>query len=199
MVASAQQPDGYLNIHFTVVEPGKRFTNLRDFHEMYNAGHLIEAALAHNQLFRNHDLLNPLLKYVDLLCRTFGPNEGHIPGYPGHPEIELALLRLHQRTQNLKHLELAKYFITERGKRDAKGEHFYHLEAKARGEESHVRMSYWGGEDSLWYYQAHKPISEQQTIEGHSVRAMYLLTAVSDLVSIDPATNPGLKDAIYRL
>jgi DUF1680 family protein len=202
MIASAQQPDGYLNIHFTVVEPGKRFTNIRDFHELYNAGHLIEAALAHHQLYQNNDLLGPLLKYVDLLCRTFGPDEGQIPGYPGHPEIELALLRLWQRTRDPKHLELAKYFITERGRLGANGEHYYRVEAKARGEEPHARMSYWGGtEDALWYYQAHKPIIEQQTIEGHSVRAMYLLTAVADLVGMVPATatTACLKEAVYRL
>ncbi|ETI28106.1 hypothetical protein G647_00555 [Cladophialophora carrionii CBS 160.54] len=199
MIISAQQPDGYLNIHFTVVEPGKRFTNIRDFHELYNAGHLIEAALAHHRLYQNNDLLEPLLKYVELLCRTFGPKEGQIPGYPGHPEIELALLRLWQRTRDPKHLELAKYFITERGRLGANGEHYYRVEAKARGEGPHARMPYWGGGDPLCYYQAHKPITEQKTIEGHSVRAMYLLTAVSDLVGMEPATTACLKEAVYRL
>ncbi|KAK5062705.1 hypothetical protein LTR84_004779 [Exophiala bonariae] len=199
MIASAQQPDGYLNIHFTVVEPGKRFTNIRDFHELYNAGHLIEGALAHNQLYQNDDLLKPLVRYVDLLYDTFGPNEGQLPGYPGHPEIELALLRLYHRTKNPKHLSLAKYFLTERGKLNAKGEHYYHLEAKRRGEEGWMKPSFWGQTDAMWYYQAHKPIMEQETIEGHSVRAMYLLTAASDLVRLEDNANKPLKDAIYRL
>lgn len=206
MIRSAQQPDGYLNIHFTVVEPGKRFTNLRDFHELYNAGHLIEAALAHHQLYHNTDLLDPLLRYVDLLCRTFGPEKDQRHGYPGHPEIELALLRLYHRTKDPRHLRLAKYFILERGNPagvDGK-RHYYRVEAEERGEASHVRMAYWGDADALWYYQAHKPIVEQPTIEGHSVRAMYLLTAASDLVGVATTKNadeimPSLKDAIYRL
>lgn len=199
MIGAAQQPDGYLNIHFTVVEPGKRFTNIRDFHELYNAGHLIEGALAHHQLYQNDDLLKPLVKYVDLLYDTFGPNQGQLPGYPGHPEIELALLRLYHRTKNPKHLSLAKYFLTERGKLNEKGEHYYHIEAKKRGEEAWMKPSFWGQTDAMWYYQAHKPIVEQQTIEGHSVRAMYLLTAASDLVRLEDAANKPLKDAIYRL
>lgn len=201
MIRSAQQSDGYLNIHYTVVEPGKRFTNLRDFHELYNCGHLIEAALAHNDLYKNNDLLDPLIKYVDLLHHTFGPGESQTHGYPGHPEIELALLRLYQRTQNPKHLDLARYFITERGNpTGVDGRHYYVVEAEKRGDSPHTRMPYWGGNDiALWYYQAHQPIVEQPTIEGHSVRAMYLLTAASDLVGMGKAPDGRLKDAIYRL
>lgn len=210
MIKSAQQPDGYLNIHYTVVEPGKRFTNLRDFHELYNAGHLIEGALAHHRLYRNDDFLGTMLKYVDLLYRTFGPGDDQVHGYPGHPEIELALLRLYGRTRNPKHLELARYFVTERGNPEGvNGRHYYEVEAEKRGDPAHMRMAYWGREGScLWYYQAHKPIVEQQTIEGHSVRAMYLLTAVADLVGLDRRQHQldndkfdsqSLKDAIYRL
>ncbi|KAG9667050.1 DUF1680-domain-containing protein, partial [Aureobasidium melanogenum] len=98
MIRSAQQPDGYLNIHYTVVELGKRFTNLKDMHELYNCGHLIEAALAHHVLYDNDQLLSPICAYVDLLCKTFSPGAEHMNGYPGHPEIELALLRLYKRT-----------------------------------------------------------------------------------------------------
>ncbi|OQV11147.1 hypothetical protein CLAIMM_15031 [Cladophialophora immunda] len=200
MIRTSQLSDGYLNIHYTVVSPGQRFTNLRDFHELYNAGHLIEAALAHNDLYKNNDLLNPILEYVELLCRRFGRKKGQLPGYPGHPEIELALLRLYHRTQNPEHLELAKFFITERGNPTGiDGSHYYHFEAKRRGEEPHVRMPFWGEADALWYYQAHKPIVEQQTIEGHAVRAMYLLTAAADLVRLEPTSNGRLKHAIYRL
>ena len=200
-IRSAQQPDGYINIHFTVVEPGKRFTNLRDMHELYNAGHLIEAALAHHELFKTDALLEPMLKYVNLLHQTFGPNEGQIHGYPGHPEIELALLRLYRRTQDPKHLDLARFFITERGNpKGTKGQHFYEAEAAARGEDPRLRPSYWQSHDFLWYYQAHKPIVEQTTIEGHSVRAMYLLTGVTDLVHIERGDrHQDLLSAVYRL
>ncbi|KIW85515.1 hypothetical protein Z517_00907 [Fonsecaea pedrosoi CBS 271.37] len=200
MIQKAQAHDGYLNIHFMVVELGQRFTNLRDLHELYNAGHLIEAALAHNYLYKNNDLLDPILKYVELLCKRFGRKKGQIPGYPGHPEIELALLRLYHRTRNPKHLELATFFISERGNpAGIDGSHFFRYEAKKRGEAPHVILPYWGQPDALWYYQAHKPIVEQETIEGHSVRAMYLLTAAADLVRLDPTSDGRLKDAIYRL
>ena len=202
LIRSAQQSDGYLNLHYTVVDPGHRFTNLRDMHELYNAGHMIEAALAHQGLYQNTMLMEPILKYVDLLHKTFGPGEQQIHGYPGHPEIELALLRLYHRTQNPKHLELASYFINERGNpAGINGEHYYDVELKARGDDPHKRPSYHtevGG--CKWYYSAHKPIVEQETIEGHSVRAMYLLTAAADLTTVSRSrANDDLRRATYRL
>ncbi|KAF4635329.1 hypothetical protein G7Y89_g2771 [Cudoniella acicularis] len=189
MIRGAQQEDGYLNIHFTVVEPEKRFTNLRDLHELYNAGHLIEAALAHFQCYGHDLLMEPILKYVDLLCKTFGPKGKH--GYPGHPEIELALLRLYKVTQNPQHLTLAEYFLDERGNPTGEdGRHYYDVEAEARGDRENERP------------QAHEPIVEQQTIEGHSVRAMYLLTALADLARIEGASNAKFESrskALNRL
>lgn len=152
MIRSAQQPDGYLNIHYTVVEPGKRFTNLRDMHELYNAGHLIEAALAHEDVYGDQKLLEPMLKYVDLFCVTFGPGEDQLHGYPGHPEIELALLRLYEHTKDPKHLSLARYFITERGNPNgANGRHFYDDEARRRGDDPHTQPAYYPRPNSFWY------------------------------------------------
>ncbi|ESZ93500.1 DUF1680 domain protein [Sclerotinia borealis F-4128] len=201
MIRSAQQEDGYLNIHFTVVEPGKRFTNLRDLHELYNAGHLIEAALAHNQYYRNNLLLEPILKYVDLLASTFGPNPEQKHGYPGHPEIELSFLRLYEKTGDPKHLNLARYFINERGNlKGQDGRHYYDVEAEARGDRPNEMPKYFPEKRSYWYQQAHEPIVEQETIEGHAVRAMYLLTAVSDLVRVDNAGDTEAKrTAVERL
>ncbi|KAJ5827742.1 Six-hairpin glycosidase [Penicillium robsamsonii] len=186
MIQTAQHPDGYLNIHYSVVEPGKRFTNLRDMHELYNAGHLIEGALAHRLYYKNDDMLSPMLKYVDLLAETFGGQDAQIPGYPGHPEIELALLRLYKVTSNEKHLKLAQFFIEERGNPTGgrEGRHYYDVESEARGENKRTLPVYFPAARSYWYQQAHVPIAEQETIEGHSVRAMYLLTAVADLVRI---------------
>lgn len=201
MIRSAQQPDGYLNIHFTVVAPEQRFTNLRDLHELYNAGHLIEAALAHHRLYKNDHLLEPLLKYVDLFCQTFGPNPEQKHGYPGHPEIELALLRLYEVTKDPKHLALARYFIDERGNpTGANGRHYYDVEAEERGERPYERPNHYPMRKAHWYNQAHKPIVEQETIEGHSVRAMYLLTAVADLVRSDKQCNrEAYTEALHRL
>ncbi|KAK3684591.1 hypothetical protein LTR37_020122 [Vermiconidia calcicola] len=201
MIRSAQQPDGYLNIHFTVVEPTKRFTNLRDFHELYNAGHLIEAALAHQDLYNNDRFLETLLRYVDLLCATFGKGLNQLPGYPGHPEIELALLRLYEYTKDRKHLELATFFLTERG--NPKGwydRHYYDVESERRGDDPNKPPAYYPERRCLWYHQAQAFIAEQQTIEGHAVRAMYLLTAASDLVRVNPqAVDQKFEAAIYRL
>ncbi|KFY93391.1 hypothetical protein V498_04458 [Pseudogymnoascus sp. VKM F-4517 (FW-2822)] len=195
MIRSAQQPDGYLNIHFTVVAPDKRF--------MYNAGHLIEAALAHNKHYGTDDLMEPILKYVDLLHKTFGPGPEQRHGYPGHPEIELALLRLFERTRDPRHLDLARYFIDERGNPTGQGgRHYFDVEAEERGESPHDRLPYWPAERPYQYYQAHVPIVDQPTIEGHSVRAMYLLTAVADLVRLEGQglkNNKPKRDALERL
>ena len=200
MIKSAQQPDGYLNIHYTVVEKGNRFTNLRDMHELYNCGHMIEGALAHHQLFKNDDFMEPMLKYVDLLHQKFGPGADQTHGYPGHPEIELALLRLYDRTKDPKHLELATYFITERGNpTGVNGKPYYVVEAEQRGEHPAKRPRAYPEPNSTWYCQAHEPIVEQETIEGHSVRAMYLVTAVADLVRSGKSPDQKLKDAVYRL
>jgi uncharacterized protein len=151
MISSAQRSDGYINIHYTVVEPGKRFTNLRDMHELYNAGHLVEAALAHHDLYGNDLLLNPILRYVDLLCQTFGTDEQQIHGYPGHPEIELALMRLYERTRDPRHRRLAEYFITERGNPvGCEGSHYYDIEAKHRGDNPHAAPAFYPAPRSLW-------------------------------------------------
>lgn len=201
MIRGAQQDDGYLNIHFTVVAPGKRFTNLRDLHELYNAGHLIEAALAHHYCFKNSRLLNPILKYVSLLCNTFGPDEHQIHGYPGHPEIELALLRLYRLTENPKHLQLARYFLDERGNPDSggTGTHFYDLEKATRGEHDHEWPEYMPVHLPYRYQQAHLPIMQQPSIEGHAVRAMYLLTAVADLSVLEPRSRVKYAESLRRL
>ncbi|RDL36405.1 uncharacterized protein BP5553_05757 [Venustampulla echinocandica] len=162
MIGKAQQPDGY------------------------NAGHLIEAAYIHHLHYQNDLLLRPITKYISLLSQTFGPGPHQIHGYPGHPEIELALLRLYSITHEPTHLSLARYFITERGNpHGVDGKHFYSAEAEKRGEKLMERQNPWPKCRSFWYMQAHKPILEQDSVEGHSVRAMYLLTAVADLVRLD--------------
>ena len=117
----------------------------------YNAGHLIEAAIAHHDLYGNDLLLEPILKYVDLLCSTFGPQNNQLHGYPGHPEIELALLRLYNVTRNQKHLDLASYFLTERG--NPKGwfnQHYYDVEADRRGADPDKRPAFYPAPRCHW-------------------------------------------------
>ncbi|KAF4551455.1 Hypothetical protein D9617_13g099550 [Elsinoe fawcettii] len=198
MIRSAQKEDGYLNIHFCVVAPEERFTNFEHLHELYNAGHLIEAAVAHHQVFKNDRLLEPLVKYVDLLNWKLGPKPGQLHGYPGHPEIEIALIRLYQVTNNPIHLKLAQYFIDERGTtRD--GKHFFAAEAEARGWHPYQRPSYFPKPGSHWYNQSHLPILEQTSVEGHSVRALYLLTAVAALDKYRESQRQEYRDALVRL
>ncbi|KAK9422296.1 hypothetical protein SUNI508_04975 [Seiridium unicorne] len=189
MIRGAQQPDGYLNIYFTVVEPKARWTNIRDQHELYNAGHLIEAALAHENYYKNGRLLEPIITYVKYIHSIFGPGENQRHAYPGHPEIELALLRLYSATGNQDAYDLAKYFLEERGNPTGQDGLLYYdwEEEKIRGDSRYLRGNAYPMARDHWYNQAHLPILQQKTVEGHAVRAMYLYTAVADLLHLDQA------------
>ena len=111
----AQAPDGYLNCWYLQREPDKRWTNLRDNHELYNLGHLLEGAIAYFLATGRRRLLDILERYVEHVRMTFGPGPGQKRGYCGHQEIELALIKLYRLTGERKHLDLAAYFINERG------------------------------------------------------------------------------------
>ncbi len=187
-IAGAQQPDGYLNTYFTAREPEKRWSNERDFHELYCAGHLIEAAVAHFEATGKRTLMTVLERYLELIGTVYGPNPGQKHGYPGHEEIELALVKLYRVTQNPKHLEMAQYFVDERGKQP----HFFDLEAVARGEEP--AKFHFG---TYEYAQAHKPVREQSEVVGHAVRAMYLYAAMADLAAA--LNDSELRAACERL
>jgi DUF1680 family protein len=190
-IVSAQQPDGYLNTHFTHVQPDMRWKNLRDLHELYCAGHLIEAAVAHFQATGKTKLLDALCRYADLIDATFGPEPEKKRGYPGHPEIEMALVRLYHATGNERYLRLAKFFIDERGTTSPDKSHYFDLEARERGEKKPFFFH------TYEYSQSHQPIREQEKVVGHAVRAMYLFSAVADLA--DEYDDPTLLDTCYRL
>lgn len=172
LIAQAQRPDGYLNTHFTVVRPHLRWANLRDWHELYCAGHLIEAAIAHQQATGSTKLFEVACRYADHIARVFGVGENQKRGYCGHEEIELALVKLFRATNERRYLELAKYFIEERGKEP----HYFDLEAVARGENP---KEYWAKTHE--YTQSHAPVREQRVPVGHAVRGMYLYCAMADL------------------
>jgi hypothetical protein len=114
LIASAQQKDGYLNVHYTLVEPKLRWANVRDNHEMYCAGHLMEGAVAHWQATGDRTLLDAMAGYADYIATVFGRGKGQKRGYCGHQEIELALVKMYRATGEKKFLKLAKYFIDER-------------------------------------------------------------------------------------
>jgi uncharacterized protein len=187
-IASAQQLDGYLNTHFTVAQPDMRWKNLRDWHEMYCAGHLMEGAVAHYQATGSRKLLDALARYADHIAARFGPNPGQRRGYCGHPEIELALVRLYHATGNRRYLELSKFFVDERGAQP----NYYDIEARERGDDP---AKFWA--KSYEYCQADIPIREQAKVVGHAVRAMYLLSAVADLA--DEYNDPSLVETGERL
>src|SRR5258705_3650448 len=188
LVVSAQQPDGYLNTHYTVVEPDKRWTNLRDRHELYCAGHLIEAAVAHYQATGQRNFLEAAGRYADYIGTVFGAGPGQKRGYCGHEEIELALVKLYHSTGDRRYLALSQYFVDERGRQP----YYFDLEAQARGEDP---RAFWA--KTYAYMQAHQPVREQERVVGHAVRAMYLYSAMADLAA--ETGDEGLLRAGERL
>jgi DUF1680 family protein len=168
----AQHSDGYLNTYFTVVEPENQWRNLRDWHEMYNAGHLIEGAVAYYQATGKPAVLDVLKRFADLLDKRYGPKEGQIRGYDGHPEIELALVKLYRETGDERYLNLSKFFIDERGQEP----HFFDNEARQRGDDPEM---FWA--KTYHYCQAHAPLREQTEATGHAVRACYLYAGIADI------------------
>ena len=171
---SAQQPDGYLNTHYTPVEPQNRWSNLRDNHELYCAGHLMEAAVAHYEATGRRTMLDVMCRYADYIGKVFGRGKGQKRGYPGHEEIELGLVKLYRATGEKRYLKLSKFFVDERGRKP----HYYDKEAKARGDDP---ASYWAR--TYDYCQADKPVREQAEATGHAVRAMYLYSGMADVAA----------------
>lgn len=181
LIEAAQCEDGYLNTWFTVKEPEKRWTNLAECHELYCAGHMIEAGVAFFQATGKRRLLEVVCRFADHIDSVFGPGEQQLHGYPGHPEIELALMRLYEATDNPRYLRLANYFVEERGAKP----HFYDIEYEKRG-----RTSHWHNYGPAWmvkdkaYSQAHEPLALQQTAVGHAVRFVYLMAGVAHLARL---------------
>ena len=188
LIGAAQQPDGYLSTYYIMTAPDKRWTNLMEGHELYCAGHLIEAGVAHYQATGKNSLLVIACRFADLIEQTFG--KGKKRGYPGHPEIELALIRLYEVTGDARYLSLASYFIDERGA----GENIFAEECRQEGhtfifpEMAHFKAD---------YFQSHQPVRAQNCAVGHAVRAMYLYSAMADLARLK--NDPELSAACERL
>ncbi len=170
LIVKAQQPDGYLNVHFTVVEPEKRWSNLRDNHELYCAGHLMEAAAAHYEATGGREFLDAMRRCANHISSVFGRQKGKKRGYPGHEEIELALVKLYRATGEKRYLDLGRYFVDERGRKPL----YFDVEARARGQDP----KQYGA-----YHQADLPVRRMKTADGHAVRAMYLYCAMTDVAS----------------
>lgn len=178
-IAAAQEPDGYLYTARTI-DPNcrvdffgpTRWSKLEGSHELYNLGHLYEAAVAHFQATGKRSLLAVALKSAELVCKTFGPAPGQLQEPPGHEEIEIGLVKLFRATSERKYLDQAKFFCDLRGRADTH---------KLRGP----------------YQQDHKPIVEQDEAVGHSVRAGYFYSGVADVAAL--TGDQGYVSAIDRI
>jgi len=176
-IAAAQDEDGYLDTYFTFDRKKDRWTNLREMHELYCAGHLLQAAVAFYRATGEHNLLEVAHRSADLIASVFGPDRR--TGTPGHPEIEMALVELYRTTANKKYLDLAKFFIDKRG-------------MGLIG-----RREWFGIVLSDTYYIDHKPFRELTEIVGHAVRSLYLNCGVTDLYL--ETGEQALWDALVRL
>lgn len=174
LIGMAQQEDGYLDTYFILKAPKMRWKNLREGHELYTAGHMIEAAVAYSQATGKHKFLKIAVSLGNLLCRTFGPGQHQLHGCPGHQEIELALVKLYRATGTRDYLALAKYFIDLRGV----GEDYF--EKECRESAGNGIFSELADYDPF-YAQTHLPVRYQTTAEGHAVRAVYMYCAMADL------------------
>lgn len=185
-LAEGQMEDGYLNSWFIRREPEKRWTNLRDLHEMYSMGHLLEGAVAYFEATGKRRFLDIMIRCVDHIAETFGPDR--LRGYDAHEEIELALVKLYRVTRDPRHLALATWLVGERGRQPS----YFDDEARRRGDDpaAYVYQTY-------AYSQAHMPVSEQTEVVGHAVRAMYLFCAMTDLAA--ETGDPTLMASCERL
>ncbi len=186
LISSAQHPDGYLNTYFTVKSPERRWTNLCEAHELYCAGHLIEAAVAYAECTGKTEFLAVMCRMADHIYERFITNG--TPGYPGHPEIELALMRLYRCTNEEKYKELALHFINVRGV----DTEYYIREREICG------WTVWGNNPhDREYMQCHRPVREQDAATGHAVRAAYLYTGMADAAYT--TNDKTLRNACKRL
>jgi DUF1680 family protein len=174
LIARAQSPDGYIDTYFTLKAPDQRWKNLREAHEMYCAGHLMEAAVSMHRGTGNRKILESACRLADHIDSLFGTAPGKLRGYPGHEEIELALVKLYRHTGKKRYLDLASYFIDERGR----SPNYFTLESSASG-----YVSIWGPRVNPPYHQAHAPVREQADAVGHAVRAMYLCAGMAEVAA----------------
>jgi DUF1680 family protein len=187
-IAAAQEKDGYLYTARSIKDKGgkiplenwvtdKRWEREEEAHELYNAGHLYEAAVAHYQATHKKTLLNVALKNADLILKDFGPGKVMLP--PGHQEIEIGLVKLYRLTGEKKYLDQARFFLEQRG--NAQGHKLYGF-----------------------YSQDHKPVKQQTEAVGHAVRAAYMYSAMADVAALTgdqeyvQALDKLWEDVVFR-
>lgn len=175
LIGQAQEEDGYLSTYYTIKEPDRKFKNLGEGHELYCAGHFLEAAVAYNEATGNEKVLQIAYKLADYIDSYFGDEDGKHFGIDGHEEIEIGLMRLYRVSGNDRYKKLAEYFINSRGVKPG----FFIEQWKE------LDNNLLGGVRSfpLTYFQNHVPVKEQDTAEGHAVRLVYMCTAMADIAA----------------
>ncbi|NUP41597.1 MAG: glycoside hydrolase family 127 protein [Streptomyces sp.] len=181
LVAAAQDTDGYLQTYYQVRPGAQRWTELHWGHELYCAGHLIQAAIAHHRAMGGDELLGVAVRFADHIDATFGPGKP-VDAVCGHPEIETALVELYRETDERRYLDLARYFVDRRGA-GTLGDGAVDREADRR--------------PGAPYWQDHAPVRDAAGVTGHAVRQLYLLAGAADLAA--ETGDPGLREALVRL
>lgn len=175
LIEAAQQEDGYINTYFTIKDKSLRFTNLQEGHELYCAGHFMEAAVAYYRATGKDKFIHIMQHFADLICDEFSPLKNS-KGYPGHQEVEIGLFKLYEVTGETRYLEQAKMFLDRRGEQPN-----YFMEEMKRPDFKRIFDELKNYDVS--YSQSHLPIREQKTAEGHAVRAIYMYSAMADIAA----------------
>lgn len=177
-VCLAQQENGYLDTYYILNGMDKIFTNLRDHHELYCFGHLVEGAVSYYEATGKDKLLKAACRFADFIDSYFGREKGKCKGYPGHEIAEMALIRLYECTGEVRYLNLASFFIDERGKKP----YYFDKEHPVPKDAPKIRYE---------YHQAHLPVRQQKEAVGHAVRGVYLYSAMADMARL------GCDDSLF--
>ncbi|MCR5656635.1 MAG: glycoside hydrolase family 127 protein [Butyrivibrio sp.] len=201
IVCAAQLENGYLDTYYIINGMDRAFTNLRDHHELYCLGHLIEGAVSYYEGTGKDKLLKAAMRFADYCADYFGEEDGKCKGYPGHEIAEMALARLYEVTGVEKYLKLSEFFINQRGQ----APNYFEEEQKKRiefdgGKYTAPRMradANWFERNPYYYHQAHKPVRQQDEAVGHAVRAVYLYSGMADIARI--TQDESLYEACRKL
>lgn len=175
LIGAAQGEDGYINTYYTIKDINLRFTNLQEGHELYCAGHMMEAAVAYYRATGKDKFIHIIKRFADLICDEFSPSK-NAKGYPGHQEIEIGLFKLYEVTGETRYLEQAKMFLERRGVQPN-----YFIEESKKPE--FKRIFHELQDYDVAYSQSHLPIRKQESAEGHAVRAVYMYCAMADVAA----------------
>lgn len=186
IVCAAQLDNGYLDTYYILNGMDRHFTNLKDHHELYCLGHLIEGAVAYHQATGKDKLLKAACRFADYVGSVFGVEESKLHGYPGHEIAEMALVRLAETTGEQRYADLAEYFVRQRGQHPL---YFEQEDLRRAEEDGEIYRPNDNVPAPYAYYQAHEPVTEQNEAVGHAVRATYFYSGVADVARLteDPA------------